>query len=71
MYQIKNLIIDLDEIEAIRKTHDGLEFHFGNPVAILIARKAKFSDIVNAVDIEVLQNRAARIKNECGFKVSY
>jgi len=70
MHQIKNVTIKLDEVDNIKKTDAGLVFSFIEG-GIIDARGAKFSDIVNAIDIEVLQDMAVKVKDECGFKVFY
>jgi hypothetical protein len=71
MHQIKNVIIDLDEVRSIKQTKNGLEFSFKNIDEPSIARGAKLSDLVNALDIETLLDAAIKVESECGFRVSY
>ena len=71
MHQINNIVIDLDEVRNIKQTQDGLEFSFNTLNETLTARGARFSDLVNALDIETFRDTATRIESECGFRVSY
>jgi len=71
MHQIKNIVIDLFEVESIKQTQEGLEFKFAHVNATSTARGARFSDLINAVDIETFRDTATRIENECGFRMCY
>ena len=71
MHQINNVVVNLNDVENIRQTPKGLEFNFSTASATLTAKGAKFMDLINATDLEVLQDKTTHVANECGFRVSY